>query len=95
MKFETNIINAYKVKMDITIWEQEKICWLNNFKVPEKFRHKRIGSKSLNELIDFCKENGYTLKLLIPKQELKEFYLPFGFKEVFENDVQYLVKEPK
>lgn len=79
MKFENNIVKKYGLTFDITIWEEDKIVWLNHLVVPQKLRNKGIGSKVMQEFCNWLDDNHYNCKILILKMTLFNFYSPFNF----------------
>lgn len=81
-KFKTNLTEKYKINVDITIWEDEKLVWLNHLKVPTKLQRKKLGTKTMQEFCYWLDKNDYDCKLIITKESLYDFYKLFGFKKL-------------
>lgn len=85
MKFYHLFIKQFHIKFDLTIWENEKLVWLNNFIIPEKYRRNRIGTVIMEEFCKWLDENKMNSKLLIsncygtPEDILIKFYSRFNY----------------
>lgn len=80
MQFESGTTKKFKVKLDYTIWDNDREIWLNNIKVPAKLRNKGIGTNCMREFTAFCDTVGYDCKLLYLKESQIHWYEQFGFK---------------
>lgn len=79
MQFESGTTKKFKVKLEYTVWNDDREVWLNNIKVPAKLRNKGIGTSAMQEFIAWLDSMGYTCKLLFLKPEQEHWYNQFGF----------------
>ena len=47
MQFESGTTKKFKVKLEYTVWNDDREVWLNNIKVPAKLRNKGIGTSAM------------------------------------------------
>lgn len=92
MLFESGTTKKFKVKLDYTIWEDEREVWLNKIQVPAKLRNKGIGTNCMREFIGWLDTTGYTCKLLYLKEYQVKWYEKFGFEPNPENSE--MVRKP-
>ena len=85
MQFESGTTKKFKVKLDYTIWNNDREIWLNNIKVPAKLRNKGIGTNCMQEFTAYCDTIGYDCKLLYLKESQIKWYEQFGFVANPEN----------
>ena len=81
MQFESGTTKKFKVKLDYTVWNDDKEVWLNNIKVPAKLRNKGIGTNCMQEFCAYCDSIGYDCKLLYLKDTQVHWYQQFGFEK--------------
>jgi predicted GNAT family N-acyltransferase len=86
MIYENDLVKAYKVKFDLTIWEDVKTVWLNKIIIPKSCRKNHLGSMIMEDFIKWLDLNHFTGELLVsncygtPENILIAFYERFGFK---------------
>jgi len=64
------------------VFLKEKIGWLANIIVDEKYRGKGLGSKMTKFLVDFLKRKGCETQLLIATELGEPIYQKIGFKKL-------------
>lgn len=91
-------ILAKQLHAKFSVTEFDNEVWLNEIKVPKKYRRHGIATTLIIFLKDYCTNQNKVLKLLmlpgdgITKYQLKKFYLGLGFKQYQEgrNKKDYL-----
>src|SRR5215469_106565 len=63
-------------------------CWIAHIIVKDKHRNKGIGTKILNYLCDYCKNNGYRTIILFATEMGYPLYKKYGF-EIQTEYIQY------
>lgn len=87
--------NSIKSKYDITSFDLscdnrlENVICLESIEIPRKYRGRGVGTKIMNELIDFADKYGLLIYLSLAdknretgttsKERLRRFYSRFGF----------------
>lgn len=100
--FNSKIVSEYNINFNLTIWDKDKTVWLNRIIIPKKYRCLHIGTKLMNEFINWLNENHYKSYLLVSncygtnEQILIDFYKKFGYKITNEfkskNNI-YMIRE--
>lgn len=78
-----HLIRKYKIKFDV--FEQNNVCELNIFVIPEEYRGRGIGSKVMTLFCEWLDENEYACKLLASNklgsdlEYLINFYSKYDF----------------
>lgn len=83
--FENSLIQEYHIDFNLTIWNDDKIVWLNRFIIPKKHRRHNVGTRLLNDFTQWLDANHFTSYLLVAncygtdEQILFDFYKKFGY----------------
>ena len=67
---------------------------IRNFCIATEFRHRGYGSKALSKLLSEVLPQGKPIVHSILKDKsLVEFFNKFGFKQIFEDDLIFLLQK--
>lgn len=101
MHYVNQTITNYQITFDLSIWEKEKLVWLNNFIIPNEYRLKGLGTSIMSDFSKWLDSNEYDSKLLVSscygtsEYKLIDFYKKFDYKIYHEKNHKGIYMERK